>query len=178
MKQLFAMAALALIVTQTSAAEKGTEVKFDDLKSMAPGSWVSEKPASRMRFAQFKLPKAKGDARDGALVIFRGFGGTPKANIDRWKQQFRAPTGKSLDDVSKVSQAKVAGREVHRLDITGTFMDRPSPLSRQVTPRENYSMIAVQFDAPKNIYHIKAYGPKNTIEKHRASINKWLESFK
>lgn len=186
MKQLqwiLPLAALLMVgeLVSISRAEekgKGTEVALDDLKSTTPADWVNEKPSSRLRYKQFKLPKAEGDSADAVIVIFKGFGGTAKQNIDRWKQQFKAPPGKKLEDVSKVAEVKIGGREAARLDIEGIFLDRPFPRSPKVTPRPDYQMVALQIDAPLNIYHVKFYGPKKTVQKYLKGFNGWLEGFK
>lgn len=176
---LFSTFLFALLFSSpATGADKGTTVSLDGLKSTTPAEWVSEKPKNRMRFAQFKLPRAKGDATDALLVIFRGFGGSPKANITRWQQQFRPPQGKSLEDISKVTKTKIAGREAHRLDISGVFVDRPFPGSPKVTLRPDYQMAAIQFDGEKNIFHIKLYGPQKTVQKYLNGFNKWMKSFK
>src|SRR5437763_499237 len=61
-----------------------------------------------MRFAQFKLPHVKDDKVDAELVIFQNAGGGVRENLQRWKNQFIAPGGKSIDDVVKVKGMKIA----------------------------------------------------------------------
>src|SRR6185503_10900471 len=56
-----------------------------DVSYKVPEGWAVEKPTSEMRLAQYKLPKAAGDAEDALLVVFYfgpGQGGTTQANID------------------------------------------------------------------------------------------------
>src|SRR4051812_41425 len=98
----------ALLVAAAAGAEdkKGTVVEVDGMRSAAPAAWKEEPPANRMRYAQFKIP---GPGGDGELVIFKGLGGGAKSNVDRWKKQFTPPTGKTIDDVSKVEEMKVGG---------------------------------------------------------------------
>src|SRR4051812_414350 len=86
---------------------KGTTVDLDGMTSTTPATWKEETPSNKMRFAQFKLPRVKGDAEDAELVIFKGLGGSAKANISRWKEQFVAPRGKTADDISKESDVKI-----------------------------------------------------------------------
>src|SRR6058998_1092831 len=75
-------------------------VDLDGLKATAPADWKQEKPKSRFRYAQFRVPRADGDDADAELVIFKGLGGTVKQNVDRWKGSFIPPEGKTIDDVS------------------------------------------------------------------------------
>src|SRR5438876_8810802 len=63
-----------------------------DLHYKVPDGWVSAQPSSKMRVAQFKLPKAEGDNEDGELVLYyfgANQGGTAEANIDRWISQIQ-----------------------------------------------------------------------------------------
>jgi hypothetical protein len=160
--------------------QKGSVVEIDGLKSTAPASWKEEEPASKMRYKQFRLPKAKDDKADAELLIFRGFGGSAKENIKRWKEQFLAPEGKKIDDVAKVTELKVAGNDVSYLDINGTYLfkERPADPNSKAEKRPEYRMLAVHFEGPKNIYHIKLVGPAKTIEQYRQGFDEWLKAFK
>src|SRR5437762_2619657 len=136
---------------------KGVVVTLDDLKSTAPVEWKEEAPANRMRFVQFRLPKVKDDKADAELVIFKGLGGSAKQNIERWKAQFVPPEGKTIDDVSKVTEFKVSGCEVTFLDVSGTykFKERPFDPAAKEELRPDYRMLAVHFEGKKDVYHIK-----------------------
>ncbi|MEC9349327.1 MAG: hypothetical protein VX387_06345, partial [Planctomycetota bacterium] len=75
------------------------------LKAKAPEGWLRQKPANRMRKAQFKLPHAANDTFDGELTVIPAFGGMD-ANVQRWKQQFKeAPE-------PLITTRKVAGMDV------------------------------------------------------------------
>src|SRR5438045_3202288 len=96
--------------------KKGTEVELSGLKSTTPAAWKEEAPANQMRFMQFSLPKAEGDKKDAEVVIFKGISGSTKDNIERWKNFFIPPEGKTLNDVAKVTEMKVGNAEVTYLD--------------------------------------------------------------
>ena len=68
MRHTSALVVLALAAAGLRAADKGTVVDLDGLKSAAPSSWKEEAPSNQMRLAQFKLPKAKEDKADAELV--------------------------------------------------------------------------------------------------------------
>jgi hypothetical protein len=133
-----------------------------------------------MRFAQFKLPKAKDDKEDAELIIFKGLGGTANQNIDRWKKQFVAPKGKTIDDVSKVTDIKIGGSEAKLLDVEGTYMYNPAPFNpaSKTVARPHYRMLAIHFDGPRDVYHIKLTGPAKTIEQYKKGFDSWLAGFK
>ncbi len=173
---------LAALMGSATAGEKGkgTKVTLDGMTSTTPAAWVSEEPANRMRFAQFRLPRAKGDKEDAELIIFKGLGGSANANIDRWKKQFSPPKGKTMADVAKVTKIKIGGEEATLLDVSGTYKYNPAPFNprSKTEDRPNYRMLAIHFEGPKEVYHIKLTGPAKTIEQHKKGFDEWLKGFK
>jgi hypothetical protein len=175
----WALAAGLLLLGAARAGDKGKTVDFDGLKSTAPAGWKQEEPTSAMRLTQFRLPRVEGDPADAELIIFKGLGGTVKQNVDRWKNQFLPPEGKSIDDVARVTEFKVAGNDVAMLDVRGTYLDGPPmlPASRK-TRRPDYRMLAVQFKGPQTVYHVLLRGPAKTIEKNAKDFESWVKAFK
>ena len=144
-----------------------------------PASWKAEKPRNFLRFAEFRLPRAESDPADADLSLFRNISGSTEQNVARWKGQFLPPRGKSIDDVSKVTKLKVAGRDVVYFKVAGTYLDGPPMLAAsKKKKRPDYRMIAVQFDGPKNVWHLKLIGPARTVAKHKSEFDDWLKSFK
>jgi len=165
------LASLALSVQ----AQQGSKFEMDGLTSTIPANWIKETPTSKLRFAQFRLPKAPGDAEDAELVVFKGFGGSAKENIARWKGQFLPPAG----DEAKVEEFKVAGCTVHYVDVSGTYLDGPPMLpAAKKRKKAGFRMLAVQFEAPDNNYHLTLRGPAKTIEAHKKDFDAWLKGFK
>jgi hypothetical protein len=162
-----------------AAEDEGVVVEMDGLRSRTPSSWKQVEPA-RGRYAQFRLPKKDDDPNDAELVIFKGFGGSAKANVDRWKGQFRPPEGKALDDVAKVEEIKIGGHPATYLDIHGTYLFKAKPFdpSEKPQPRPDYRMLAIQFDGPDNVYHIKLTGPAHTVDAYKQGFDEWLKGFK
>jgi hypothetical protein len=181
MRRAAGLVLLLLAATGLRAADgKGTVVDLDGLKSTTPATWKEIAPESAMRLSQFKLPAAKGDTKDGELVIFKGLGGSARDNITRWKGQFTPPEGKTADDSSKVTEFKIAGRDAMLLDIRGTYLfkRRPFDPSEKGEQLPDYRMLALQFDGPSNPYHIKLIGPAKTIEQYKNGFDEWLKNFK
>ena len=183
MKRVFwvvCAAALACLAGGSNAQDKDSKdnvIELDGTKSTVPADWKKEKPKSSFRYAQFRVPRAEGDEVDAELVLFKGLGGSVKANVDRWKAQFIPPEGKKIDDVSSVKEMKVGGFPATYLDIRGTYNDMV-PGSTKVTRRPGYRMLAVQVEGNDNPYHIKLIGPAKTIEKHKKAFDDWLKAFK
>ncbi len=181
MRRASGLVVLLLAAAGLRAADnKGSVVDLDGLKSAAPSSWKEESPSNRMRLAQFRLPKADGDPNDAELVVFRNAGGSVRDNITRWKGQFTPPDGKTIDEVSKVEEIKIGGRDATKLDIHGTYLlkRRPFDPDDKGEKQPGYRMLAVQFDGPSNVYHIRLVGPAKTVEHYKPGFDEWLKNFK
>jgi hypothetical protein len=180
---LAAAAVAGLWVSGTNAGGKSDgEVTLDGLKSKVPASWKSQKP-SRFRAYQFLVPKAEGDKKDAELAIFyfgEGSGGNVKENIQRWKDQFRPPEGKKIDDVSKVTTMKVGNVEVTYLDVHGTYLSKFPPFDpkAKVTPLPDYRSLSVYWASEKGPYFIRLTGPAKTVAQHQKGFDDWLKNFK
>ena len=160
--------------------KKGVVVELDGLKNTAPATWKEEAPSNKMRFMQFKLPKVGDDKDDAELVIFKGLGGSAEANVKRWKDQFQPPAGKTADESAKVEKVKVAGNEGLYLDVTGSYAFKAAPFdpNSKTEKRDNYRMLAIHFEGPKEIYHIKVTGPAKTVESYKKGFDEWFKGLK
>jgi hypothetical protein len=183
----FALLAGAVLALNGGAAEqKGTVVDLDGIKATAPASWKTEEPSNKMRFAQFRL-KGKGEGQDAELVIFKGLGGGAKQNVERWKGQFLPPEGKTIDDVSKVSDIKFKAvrwyapdKMATRLEVSGTYKFKFPPFdpNAKEEKKANYKMVAIYFEGPEDIYQIKLTGPAKTVDEHLKEFDDWVKAFK
>ena len=159
---------------------KGVVVDLDGLKSQAPADWKEEEPANRMRYLQFRLPR-KGDDKDNAeLIVFKGLGGDAQANVKRWKDQFVPPEGKTIDEAAKVEEIKIGGHPATYLDMRGSYLFKFPPFdpNAKVQKKPNYRMLAIHFEGPKDVYHIKLTGPAKTVEAYKKGFDDWLKNFK
>ena len=159
---------------------KGVVVQFDSLKSTTPGSWKEEEPTNKLRYKQFRLPKADDDKADAEVIIFRGLGGSAKENVQRWKGQFVPPEDKKIDDVAKVSELKISGAAATYLDVSGTYLykARPADPNEKAERRPDYRMLAVHFQGPETVYHVRLVGPAKTVEHYKKGFDEWLKAFK
>src|SRR5262249_22808191 len=154
-------------------------VELDGLSSRTPADWKEEEPANTMRYAQFRLPRKGDDKYDAEVVVFKGLGGSAKANVDRWKGQFTPPEGKAIDDVAKVEQMKVGGRDAPLLDTQATYLMKPRPFdpNDKGQKRPDYRMVALQLEG-KTPYQIRLVGPAKTVEAYKKGFDEWLKNFK
>lgn len=183
LSRLLPLGAVLLVLGCSGAPaedKKGAIVELDGLKNTTPATWKEEAPANKMRFMQFKLPKVGDDKDDAELVIFKGLGGSPEANVKRWKDQFTPPAGKTADESAKVEKVKVAGNEGLYLDVTGSYAFNPAPFNpnSKTEKRDNYRMLAIHFEGPKEIYHIKLTGPARTVENYKKGFDEWFKGLK
>lgn len=184
MRTIAALTLSLLIGINVAIAGEGEVVELGGLKSKVPAGWKMQAPSNKLRKYQAQLPKADGDKDNTELVVFffgPGGGGGVDDNIKRWKTQFRAPEGKTIDEVSKVEKYKI-GKEadVVVLDITGIFLSKfpPNDPQAKVVPKENYRRFNVIFDTDKGAYFITLTGPEKTVAKHKAAFDGWIKAFK
>jgi hypothetical protein len=181
---LLAFAAIAATTLSLQAQDsQGTPVVLGGLKSAAPADWKAQKSSSEMRAYQFKLPKADGDKEDAELVIFHfgpQGGGTVPDNIKRWKAMFVPPSGKTIDDVAKVSELKVGDADVTYLALEGTykFKERPFDPNAKEELKPDWRMVGIVFGSKNGPYYIRFVGPAKTVAKHQKAFDEWLKAFK
>ena len=149
-------------VADAPAAGGTRDEKVGVLTMKVPLGWKSGRPSSRMRLAQFTVPKEKGDGEDGELVIYyfgRNQGGGVLANVRRWVGQFDAK-----DRKVRVLQGKVQSGEYTVVDATGTY-NKPigPPIQGRKKPTPGSRMLAVVLPTSEGHYFLKLTGPAKTI---------------
>ena len=107
-----------------------------------------------------------------------GAGGSVDANINRWMTQFTQKDGKATRDRAKIEKFKVAGQEVHLVDIGGQFKDQRGPFA-PATLREDYRMMGAIIVTDKlGQYFVKMTGPQKTITANEKAFKKMIDSLK
>jgi hypothetical protein len=140
----------------------------------APADWVRKQPQTRIVEHEFTIPAVKPDTNDGRLTVMSAGGGV-EANIDRWYSQFSQPDGAATRDRAKLKKIKVAGQDVHLVDISGTYKDQRGPMAPE-TQRPKYRMLAAII-ATKSAgnYFIKFYGPERTVAENEKAFLTMIE---
>ncbi|HEY1189751.1 MAG TPA: hypothetical protein VGE74_19035 [Gemmata sp.] len=177
MRMLFASAVVALVTAGALAEDKGVAVEWGGVKSTTPAGWKEETPSNKMRMAQFKLAKEKGDPEDAELALFASpGGGSVDANLERQVKKFEL----AKDAKPKVSKIKIGKTEATYQDITGTLLKKFPPFdpNAKITRVENYRQIYVIFDGKEAVYSLTLLGPAKTVEKHKKEFDEWLKNFK
>jgi hypothetical protein len=151
-----------------------------DLHYKTPDGWVAAQPSSKMRVAQFKLPKASGDNEDAELVIYffgSNQGGTTQANIDRWISQIQQPDGSSSKDKAKTETTTINGLKVTTVDVAGTYTAEMAPGSGTQRNDAHYRLRAAVIETPKGNYFLKLVGPAKTVAHWEQSVTDFVKSF-
>ncbi len=143
------------------------------LKLKAPATWIRKQPQTSIVEHEFAVPASKGDSVDGRLTVMAAGGGV-EANIDRWYGQFTQPDGASTRDRAKVKKLKVAGEDVHLIDISGTFKDQRGPAAPAVE-RAKYRMLAAIIATQSGNYFIKFYGPERTVAENEKAFQAMID---
>jgi hypothetical protein len=182
---LSVLVACSLVLSVALAATAADDEKKVDtaislgeakVQLQAPKQWTKLKP----RFAgivdyEFSVTAAEDDKTDGRVTI-GGAGGGLEANFERWIAQYSQPDGKSTKDVATREKKKIAGQEVHFIDITGTY--KGSQFTNEPM-QENFRLLGAIFVTEKQgAYYVKFYGPRVTVAANEEVFNKLLESLK
>jgi len=150
------------------------------LKFTVPAGWVEEERTSSMRIAQYRLPKATGDAEDASLVLYyfgQGQGGSTAANVERWVGQIQQADGSSTKDKSKEESLEAHGLKVTTVDVSGTYVAETAPGSGTFHNKPGYRLRAAVVETPKGSYFVKLVGPEKTVTQWNESFLSYLRSF-
>ena len=164
----------------TSAGPQAPGQTSGDLHYKVPDGWVTAPPTSKMRVAQFKLPKADGDNEDGELVLYyfgANQGGTARANIDRWISQIEQADGSSSKDKAKTESLTVNGMKITTVDVSGRYTAEMAPGSGKFYDNANYRLRAAVIETPKGNYFLKLVGPAKTVGRWEQSFTDFVKSF-
>ena len=175
----FCIALLGVAANLASADDRTIAVSGGKLTLTAPEKWERQKPSSNIVEHEFSVPASDGDENPGRITVM-GAGGSVQANVDRWIGQFTQPDGSNTKDRAKDKTIKVGGREVHIIDISGTYKDQRGPFSQApAVEREKYRMLAaIITDKQLGNYFVKFYGPQQTVADHEKAFMSMIDSLK
>lgn len=170
MPSSFLIASLALLIQTPSAS-----LKYD-----LPEGWTSKPLSSKMRVADFVLPKAEGDPEGATLVVtfFGGQGGTVQANFDRWLTQVEQPDGRASKDVAKTSVLKTHDLTLSIMDLPGTFVAEKAPGSAERYNKPGFHLRAAVIEGKGGPYFVRLVGPAKTVAKWDATVQAFFKSLR
>ena len=150
------------------ARQPGTPLEFT-----TPAGWLAETPTSSMRKAQYRLPRAAGDAEDGECVVYwfgAGGGGGVDANLERWCTQFAQTDGRDSKELLVRSERRVADMVVHEVALSCTFVAETAPGSGERVNKPGFAMQAAILESDHGAYYVKLVGPAATVAQHAAAF--------
>jgi hypothetical protein len=146
-----------------------------------PASWRLG-PRRRMRVATYIIPSQyRNRYANGECSIFYfgpNQGGGLAANLNRWKGQFRPEAGKTALTLSKTNQTTINTMKVATLEVKGTFMFSPRPMSPNKVPKPDYHMLAAIVGAPQGMVFFKCVGPHAVMQQAKPAYQSLLASFR
>jgi hypothetical protein len=148
-----------------------------ELELAVPVEWKKGHPRSTMRLAEFAIPGPGGDAE---LVVFRFAGGAGgvEANVDRWKQQFKPPEGKSIDDVTTITKREQGNLAITLVDVRGHYVAEVMPGADAKHDEEGYRMLAAIVEGSGDAFFFKTVGPAKTLDVWSEAHEAMLTSMK
>lgn len=150
------------------------------LKYDVPEGWTSKPLSSKMRLADFALPRAEGDPEDASLVVtfFGGQGGTVQANFDRWLTQMQQPDGRASKDLAKTSVLKTHDLTLSIMDLPGTFVAEVAPGSSEHFNKPGFHLRAAVVEGRGGPYFIRLVGPAKTVAKWDTAVQAFFKSLR
>ncbi|HEV7684340.1 MAG TPA: hypothetical protein VGO68_19670 [Pyrinomonadaceae bacterium] len=165
---------------QASSSATPPQPATGEVSYKVPAGWTVEKPTSDMRLAQYKLPKADGDAEDALLILYyfgQGQGGTPEANIERWVKQVKQPDGSESQAKAKTATMTVNGLKVSTVDVLGNYS---GGMSQDSVPKDSKSIFRLRgaiIETPRGSYFVKLTGPEKTVNHWGQAFDDYIKSF-
>jgi len=145
------------------------------LQLPVPAGWKKVKPRSRIVEHEFSIPAVGDDEIPGRMTIMAAHGDLA-SNITRWVGQFRSADGNPVpEEDKKVGKKTISGLEVHVVDISGHYQDKPRGPFGPTVVRPNTRMLAAIVPTEgKGTWFIKLYGPQETITAAKKLYDKML----
>ncbi|HYM10351.1 MAG TPA: hypothetical protein VEU62_06450, partial [Bryobacterales bacterium] len=145
-----------------------------------PSGWKPE--GSRpMRAATYAIPAARGDKEAGECGVYYfgpGQGGGVAANVTRWVGQFEQPGGKSSAEAAQVRKRTIGGVTVTTIDVSGTYLFSPTPMSPDKIPKPDYRLLGAIVEAPQGLVFFKFTGPAKTVAANAGAFQEMLRSLR
>lgn len=169
---------MTLVLIWASAATSSAQQKMaepirvaDQLTLQAPEAWVRKEPKAKIVEHEFAITAAAGDETPGRVIMMSA-GGSVQANMDRWVGQFTQAAGAAAD----TRQKEVAGTQIHTIDLSGTYKDRPQGPMGPVVEKPDYRMLGAIIVTPgSGSYFVKLYGPANTVAAQETAFHAMLD---
>ena len=149
-------------------------VEFLDMQGMLPAGWINEPPSSRMRLLQFRVPGPV-PAEDAQFVIYYfglGQGGSPAANIARWRSQFTSAEGSAVEPT--IETTLVGDLKVSLVALTGDYARGVGMGSDTAIPGQ--TLLAAIVESVQGNLYVQLHGPMQTVALEREAFQAFIFS--
>ena len=142
----------------------------------ARAGWEEVPSTSKMRRAQYRLPRQGADAKDAELVVyyFGGSGGGVEANVERWLGQFRDAGGGAIAAPDLRESLAVGDTRVTRIEVSGTYVAETRPGSNERFNEPGYRLLAAILERADGPFFLKLVGPAATVAHWRVSFDEFV----
>ncbi len=137
-----------------------------------PERWQAQ-GARMMRIATYLIAAAEGDTEQGECAVFyfgSGQGGDVDMNIRRWGSQFEGA------GEARKTTSEVAGLNVTRVEIAGTYLAPGGPMMESQGRKENFRLLGAIVEAPEGSVFFKLTGPANTVAAAEREFDAMIQS--
>lgn len=147
-------------------------ISFGSFRAIKPPSWFWTPPKSQIVTENYIVPSI--DTHEHAIFSVTQFGvgegGLFKDNVTRYKSLFRSNDGAPVKPTYEV--VTVNGHDAIVAEFQGEYMGMGAAWHLK-----NHSLLVAEVSEPDGNIYFKLLGPSATVDAHRTSFFKVLETF-
>ncbi len=160
----------------TADATPTTDIKLGSLGycGVVPPSWRAVPPETTKRLLQFRIADAAASGAEVIVFYFGpGEGGTPQANIERWRGQFIGANHTPVTPA--IERFKSHGMETTTAELRGTYA-RGIGVGPVGTPKPDQTLLAAVIESPKGNLILQLFGDSATVARERDGFLAFVRS--
>lgn len=174
----FALLAAPILLVSSALAAQSPSLRLLEYGTAVPAGWTSRAPSSSMRLAEYVIGPAVSAGNAEVVVYFfgPGQGGSPDANLARWKSQFSNPDGGAVFE--RVTHDSTAVAKLTVAEYRGTYARGIGTGSAPDAARPYNTLVAVVAETPKGMLFFQLFGPQAAVDAARASYMAFVRGLK
>ncbi len=169
---------VASLLLATPVVTMQAQATFLEYRTTVPTGWVGATPSSNMRLAEYRVPPADGAIPVEIVVYFfgPGQGGSPQANLERWKSQFSNPTGGPVAE--SVRRDTTGTFPLTIAEYTGTYARGVGAGSSADAARPGHKLIAIVAETPRGTLFFQCFGPAAAVDAQRTAYLQFVRGLR
>jgi len=178
-RHLFALVliGLACVGPASTVRAQGADLTLLGYHATAPAAWIAQTPSSKFRLAQFAVP-GPDSANDAEVVVYffgPHQGGTPEANMQRWREQFTAPGAPTPRE--SVRRDSSGAFPITIAEYRGTYR-RGIGTGSADSVRANQALVAAVAETPRGTMFLQLFGPDSVVAGARGAFLQFVKELK